>query len=105
VVGLRLAGDAVLDLWQHDDEAGRDRTAARREPLATKREKRAKIIAAEGEALTAGERQRGSHGRCRTAPPVLAYACAPATEGDRAVVSPDRGGVSIAAAAPRSSGR
>jgi hypothetical protein len=25
VVGLRLAGDAVLDLWQHDDEAGGDR--------------------------------------------------------------------------------
>jgi hypothetical protein len=35
VVGLRLAGDAVLDLWQHDDEAGGDRTAARRELLAT----------------------------------------------------------------------
>jgi uncharacterized membrane protein YccC len=35
VVGLRLTGDAVLDLWQHDDEAGGDRTAARRELLAT----------------------------------------------------------------------
>jgi hypothetical protein len=35
VVGLRLAGDAVLDLWQHDDEARGDRTAARRELLAT----------------------------------------------------------------------
>jgi hypothetical protein len=35
VVGLRLAGDAVLDLWQHDDEADGDRTAARRELLAT----------------------------------------------------------------------
>jgi hypothetical protein len=35
VVGVRLAGDAVLDLWQHDDEARGDRTAARRELLAT----------------------------------------------------------------------
>jgi hypothetical protein len=35
VVGLRLAGDAVLDLWQHDDAAGGDRTAARRELLAS----------------------------------------------------------------------
>jgi hypothetical protein len=35
VVGLRLTGDAVLDLWQHDDEAGGDRTAARRELLAS----------------------------------------------------------------------
>ena len=35
VVGLRLAGDAVLDLWQHDDEADGDRTTARRELLAT----------------------------------------------------------------------
>ena len=33
VVGLRLAGDAVLDLWQEDDAAGGDRTAARRELL------------------------------------------------------------------------
>jgi hypothetical protein len=31
VVGLRLAGDAVLDLWRGDDAAGGDRTAARRE--------------------------------------------------------------------------
>jgi uncharacterized membrane protein YccC len=31
VAGLRLAGDAVLDLWQHDDLAGGDRTAARSE--------------------------------------------------------------------------
>ncbi|MGA2758086.1 MAG: FUSC family protein [Solirubrobacteraceae bacterium] len=31
VAGLRLAGDAVLDLWQHDDLAGGDRTAARRQ--------------------------------------------------------------------------
>ncbi len=29
VVGLRLAGDAVLDLWQRDDGAGQDRAAAR----------------------------------------------------------------------------
>ena len=29
VVGLRLAGDAVLDLWQPDDAAGGDRAAAR----------------------------------------------------------------------------
>jgi hypothetical protein len=35
VVGLRLGGDAVLDLWQHDDAAGGDRTAARRELLAS----------------------------------------------------------------------
>jgi uncharacterized membrane protein YccC len=34
VVGLRLAGDAVLDLWQQDDDADGDRTAARRELLA-----------------------------------------------------------------------
>jgi DNA-binding MarR family transcriptional regulator len=33
VVGLRLAGDAVLDLWQRDHEAGGDRAAARRELL------------------------------------------------------------------------
>jgi hypothetical protein len=31
VVGLRLAGDAVLDLWQRDGAAGGDRAAARRE--------------------------------------------------------------------------
>jgi uncharacterized membrane protein YccC len=35
VVGLRLAGDAVLDLWQGVDAADGDRTAARRELLAT----------------------------------------------------------------------
>jgi uncharacterized membrane protein YccC len=35
VVGLRLAGDAVLDLWQRDGAAGGDRGAARRELLAT----------------------------------------------------------------------
>jgi hypothetical protein len=35
VVGLRLAGDAVLDLWQHDDAAGGDRTAARQELTAS----------------------------------------------------------------------
>jgi hypothetical protein len=35
VVGLRLAGDAVLDLWQHGDGAGGDRTAACRELLAS----------------------------------------------------------------------
>jgi uncharacterized membrane protein YccC len=35
VVGLRLAGDAVLDLWQQDDETEGDRTAARRELLAS----------------------------------------------------------------------
>jgi uncharacterized membrane protein YccC len=35
VVGLRLAGDAVLDLWEHGDEAGGDRAAACRELLAS----------------------------------------------------------------------
>jgi hypothetical protein len=36
VAGLRLAADAVLDLWQRDDgKAGGDRTAARREILDT----------------------------------------------------------------------
>jgi hypothetical protein len=36
VVGLRLAGDAVLELWQQpDDEAGGDRAAARRELLSS----------------------------------------------------------------------
>jgi uncharacterized membrane protein YccC len=35
VVGLRLAGDAVLDLWQPDDAAGGDRTAARQELVAS----------------------------------------------------------------------
>lgn len=34
VAGLRLAGDAVLDLWQRDDAAGGDRAAARQELLA-----------------------------------------------------------------------
>ena len=33
--GLRLAGDAVLDLWQRDDAAGGDRAAARKELLAS----------------------------------------------------------------------
>jgi len=33
--GLRLAADAVLDLWQRDDPAGGDRAAARREVLAS----------------------------------------------------------------------
>jgi hypothetical protein len=32
--GLRLAGDAVLELWQRDGAAGGDRTTARRELLA-----------------------------------------------------------------------
>jgi len=32
--GLRLAADAVLDLWQRDDAAGGDRAAARQELLA-----------------------------------------------------------------------
>jgi Fusaric acid resistance protein-like len=32
--GLRLAADAVLDLWQRDDAAGGDRSAAREELLA-----------------------------------------------------------------------
>jgi uncharacterized membrane protein YccC len=32
--GLRLAGDAILDLWQRDDAAGGDRAAARQELLA-----------------------------------------------------------------------
>jgi hypothetical protein len=35
VVGLRLAGDAVLDLWRRDGAADGDRTAATRELLAT----------------------------------------------------------------------
>jgi uncharacterized membrane protein YccC len=35
VVGLRLAADAVLDLWQRGDSPGGDRTAARRELLAS----------------------------------------------------------------------
>src|SRR5216684_1817361 len=36
VAGLRLAADAVLDLWQRDDgDAAGDRTSARREILAT----------------------------------------------------------------------
>ena len=35
VAGLRLAADAVLDLWHRDDAAGGDRTAARRELLAS----------------------------------------------------------------------
>jgi len=34
VAGLRLAGDAVLDLWQREDSPAGDRTAARRELLA-----------------------------------------------------------------------
>jgi hypothetical protein len=33
VAGLRLAADAVLDLWQRDDAVGGDRAAARRELL------------------------------------------------------------------------
>jgi uncharacterized membrane protein YccC len=33
--GLRLAGDAVLDLWQRDDAAGGDRAAARQELLSS----------------------------------------------------------------------
>ncbi len=37
VVGLRLAADAVLDLWQRDDAAGGDRAAARRELLTSTR--------------------------------------------------------------------
>jgi hypothetical protein len=35
VVGLRLAGDAVLDLWQRQDASEGDRTAARHELLAS----------------------------------------------------------------------
>jgi uncharacterized membrane protein YccC len=35
VAGLRLAADAVLDLWQSDDAAGGDRAAARQELLAS----------------------------------------------------------------------
>jgi uncharacterized membrane protein YccC len=35
VAGLRLAADAVLDLWQRDDASGGDRAAARRELLAS----------------------------------------------------------------------
>jgi uncharacterized membrane protein YccC len=35
VAGLRLAADAVLDLWQRDDAAGGDRAAARGELLAS----------------------------------------------------------------------
>ena len=37
VAGLRLAGDAVLDLWERDDAAGGDRAAAREELLASTR--------------------------------------------------------------------
>src|SRR6201999_3572994 len=35
VSGLRLAGDAVLDLWDGDASGGGDRSAARREVLAS----------------------------------------------------------------------
>jgi hypothetical protein len=35
VAGLRLAADAVLDLWQRDDPASGDRASARRELLAS----------------------------------------------------------------------
>jgi hypothetical protein len=35
VVGLRLAGDAVLDLWRYDGSADGDRTAAREQLLAS----------------------------------------------------------------------
>ena len=35
VVGLRLAGDAVLDLWQQDGDGDGDRTAARQELFAS----------------------------------------------------------------------
>jgi hypothetical protein len=35
VVGLRLAGDAVLDLWRQDGSGDGDRTAARRELFAS----------------------------------------------------------------------
>jgi uncharacterized membrane protein YccC len=35
VVGLRLAGDAVLDLWRQHDEASGDRAAARQELLSS----------------------------------------------------------------------
>jgi uncharacterized membrane protein YccC len=38
VVGLRLAGDAVLDLWQRDSAVSGDRAAARRQLLATSEE-------------------------------------------------------------------
>jgi uncharacterized membrane protein YccC len=34
VIGLRLAGDAVLDLWERDESASGDRAAARQELLA-----------------------------------------------------------------------
>jgi uncharacterized membrane protein YccC len=33
VAALRLAADAIVDLWEHDDEAGGDRAAAREELL------------------------------------------------------------------------
>ena len=33
--GLRLAGDAVLELWQREDAVGGDRTTVRRELLAS----------------------------------------------------------------------
>ena len=35
VVGLRLAGDAVLDLWRQDGDGDGDRTAARQELFAS----------------------------------------------------------------------
>jgi hypothetical protein len=35
IVGLRLAGDAVLELWSDDDAAGGDRTTARQELVAS----------------------------------------------------------------------
>ena len=38
VVGLRLAGDAVLDLWNGDGDIGAERAAARRELLAASTE-------------------------------------------------------------------
>jgi uncharacterized membrane protein YccC len=38
VAGLRLAGDAVLDLWQHGDDGGGDRAAACRELVASSEE-------------------------------------------------------------------
>jgi uncharacterized membrane protein YccC len=54
VIGLRLAGDAVLDVWAGDGIAGGDRAAARRELLATSDE-----VSAWYEAFAAGLTDHG----------------------------------------------
>jgi uncharacterized membrane protein YccC len=55
VIGLRLAGDAVLDVWAGDGVAGGDRAAARRELLATTDE-----VSAWYEAFAAGLTDHGT---------------------------------------------